>query len=66
LTAAHAFIARYDVNQDRADNQDVGGFDLPARAYHGRNVSHGLRFSETAVSNKHLNSTPMIASCQAS
>jgi hypothetical protein len=54
LNPAHAFIARYDVNQDRADNQGVGGFDLPARAYNGRNVSHSWRWAETAVINRNI------------
>jgi hypothetical protein len=49
LSPAHTFIARYDFNQDQASNQGVGGFDLPARAYQGRGVSHSLRFAETAV-----------------
>jgi hypothetical protein len=53
-TPVHAFIARYDVNRDRSDNQGVGGFDLPARAYNGRNVSQSLRFSGTSAINKNL------------
>jgi Carboxypeptidase regulatory-like domain/TonB dependent receptor-like, beta-barrel len=53
-TPVHAFIARYDVNRDRSDNQGVGGFDLPARAYNGRNASQSLRFSGTSVINKNM------------
>jgi hypothetical protein len=53
-TPVHAFIARFDVNRDRSDNQGVGGFDLPARAYNGRNVSQSLRFSGTSAINKNL------------
>ncbi|HKQ74940.1 MAG TPA: TonB-dependent receptor [Blastocatellia bacterium] len=53
-TPSHAFIARYDVNRDHSDNQGVGGFDLPSRAYDGRKVSRNLRFSGTSVINKNL------------
>jgi hypothetical protein len=53
-TPVHAFIARCDVNRDRSDNQGVGGFDLPARAYNGRNVSQSLRFSGMSAINKNL------------
>src|SRR5262245_13060185 len=53
-TPVHTFIARYDANRDRSDNQGVGGFDLPARAYDGRNVSQSLRFSGTSALNKNL------------
>src|SRR5262245_11623502 len=53
-TPAHAFIARYDVNRDRSDNQGVGGFDLPARAYDGRDLRQSLRFSGTSAINKNL------------
>jgi len=53
-TPVHTFIARYDINRDRSDNQGVGGFDLPSRAYDGRNVSQSLRFSGTSVINKNL------------
>src|SRR5262245_17465389 len=53
-TPVHSFVARYDVNRDRSDNQGAGGFDLPARAYDGRNVSQSLRFSGTSVINKNM------------
>jgi hypothetical protein len=53
-TPAHAFIARYDVNRDRSDNQGAGGFDLPARAYDRRNLSQNLRFSGTSAIDKNL------------
>src|SRR5262249_50933247 len=53
-TPVHSFIARYDINRDRSDNQGVGGFDLPSRAYDGRNVSQSLRFSGTSAINKNL------------
>src|SRR5262249_31247192 len=41
-----------DVNRDRQDNQGVGGFDLPSRAYDGRNISQSLRISVTSAINK--------------
>ena len=49
LNPGHAFLARYDFNQDQSSNQGVGGFDLPSRATNSRAVSHSLKFSETAV-----------------
>ena len=53
-TPVHSFVARYDVNRDRSDNQGAGGFDLPARAYDGRNVSQSLRFSGMSAINWNL------------
>lgn len=52
LTPAHTLVARYEFNSNRLDNQGVGGFDLPERAYQYKLSEHGFRFSDTAILNR--------------
>ncbi len=49
LNSTNVFVARYDFNSNRLDNQGIGGFDLPERAFNGKVTEHELRFTETAV-----------------
>lgn len=49
---SNTFIARFEANVNRMDNQGVGGFNLPDRAFDTRITSHGLRFTETAILSK--------------
>lgn len=50
-TPLHTLIARYDVNQDRADNQGVGGFNLPDRASSLEATEQSVRLSATSLIN---------------
>jgi len=54
INPVHTFVARYDSNRDELKGQNVGGFNLPARATDNDAVSHSLRFSETAIINKRI------------
>ncbi len=54
LNQFHTFIARYDFNEDRSNNQGAGGFNLPERASTSRAKSHALRFAETAIIGKSI------------
>lgn len=54
LSQSHTFIARYDFNEERSNNQGAGGFNLPERASNSRAVSHSLRFAETAIIGKSM------------
>lgn len=45
----HTLALRYDASANRLDNEGVGGFNLPERAYAVRQAEHNLRFSETAI-----------------
>lgn len=45
----HTLVLRYDASANRLDNEGVGGFNLPERAYNLRQSEHSLRFSATAI-----------------
>jgi Carboxypeptidase regulatory-like domain len=49
LNPANTFIARLDFNVNRLDNQGVGAFDLPERAFTSKIVELNLRLTETSA-----------------
>ena len=53
INANHTLIARYNFNRSRTEDQGVGGFNLPERAFDTVNTSHNIQLTETAI----LNST---------
>jgi hypothetical protein len=56
ISPAHTFLARYDLNDSRSGNQDVGGLNLPERASDQKLSEQSVRFSlTTIVSKKMLN-----------
>lgn len=53
LTKNHTLTARYSLARDTNDNQGVGGFSLPSRAYQVRGSEDTWQFAETGVLNLH-------------
>ena len=51
LTANHTLSARYTFARDASDNQGVGGFSLPERAYNVRDSEDTFQVIETGVLN---------------
>ena len=47
----HTLIIRYNFNRFRSDNQGLGGFTLPERAYESVNTNQNLQITETAILN---------------
>ena len=54
----NTLVARYSFNRNTTENQGVGDFSLPSRAYATTNTQHEIRLTETAVINaKTVNET---------
>src|SRR5829696_7343538 len=51
INASNTLIVRYNYNRLRWQNQGLGGFTLPERAYNSLNVSQNLQVTETAILN---------------
>jgi hypothetical protein len=49
LRAGHALTFSHSYGSERADNNGVGGFDLPEQAYRQRGWSHNFQVQDTAV-----------------
>ncbi|HEU4769786.1 MAG TPA: TonB-dependent receptor [Pyrinomonadaceae bacterium] len=47
----HTLIARYNFNRFSYENQGVGGFSLPERAYDTVSTNHTIQLTETAILN---------------
>ncbi|HEU0185730.1 MAG TPA: TonB-dependent receptor [Blastocatellia bacterium] len=54
LTPTHTSRAEYQRNATRRDNNGVGGFDLPTRAYTTDSAEHVLRFADSGPVGKKL------------
>ena len=52
ISAAQTFVARYDLNDSRSRNQDVGGLNLPERATDQEQSEQSARFSLTSIIGK--------------
>ncbi len=51
INSRNTLIARYNYNRNRTENQGVGGFSLPSRAYDNVNTNQNIQLTETAVIN---------------
>lgn len=47
----HTLVVRYNYSQSNLENNGVGGFSLPQRAYDSRFRSHNIQATETAIIN---------------
>ncbi|MEP6901714.1 MAG: carboxypeptidase regulatory-like domain-containing protein [Actinomycetota bacterium] len=58
INSKNTLVARYSFTRSTSDNQGIGDFSLPSRAYATTNTSHEFRLTETAVLNaKTVNET---------
>ncbi|HZS43742.1 MAG TPA: hypothetical protein VFC63_01455, partial [Blastocatellia bacterium] len=46
---SNTFTARYDFNENRLQNQGIGGFSLSDHGFNTNTLEHALRFSDTTV-----------------
>ena len=53
LTSKHTIGMQYRYNKNEADNQGIGTFDLPERAFSRTSREDTLRFSLTTILNEH-------------
>ena len=51
LNTNNTLVARYSFNRSTRENQGIGGFSLPTRAYGSENSEHELRLTETMIVN---------------
>ncbi|HZI46483.1 MAG TPA: carboxypeptidase-like regulatory domain-containing protein, partial [Pyrinomonadaceae bacterium] len=51
INSRNTLIARYNYSHNSTDNQGIGGFSLPSRAYDNVNSNQTLQLTETAVIN---------------
>jgi Carboxypeptidase regulatory-like domain/TonB dependent receptor-like, beta-barrel len=51
LNSNNTLIVRYEYNRTRRDNNGVGGFSLPERAYDSSSTGQSIQITETAVLN---------------
>jgi hypothetical protein len=49
INPANTFSTRYDFNENRLENQGIGGFNLADRGFNINTVEHTFRFIETRV-----------------
>lgn len=54
INASNTLILRYSFLRTSAQNQGVGGFSLPERAYDTSNTQHTFQITETAVINQSI------------
>ncbi|HWS53989.1 MAG TPA: carboxypeptidase regulatory-like domain-containing protein, partial [Pyrinomonadaceae bacterium] len=52
LNPTNTLVARYTFETNRREDEGVGGFDLPERAFDMENTQHTLQLTETAVINQ--------------
>ena len=54
----NTLVARYDFSRNTSENQGIGGFSLPDRAFDSSNVNHEIRLTESMIINpKTVNET---------
>ena len=53
LSKNHTLTARFGFQRDTRDNQGVGGFSLPSRAYSSKGAEDTFQLAETGVLNLH-------------
>lgn len=54
----NTLVARYSYEQNTRENQGIGGFSLPTRAYNSESTGHEIRLTETMIINpKTVNET---------
>ncbi len=51
INTNHTLVARYNFNRFSFENQGVGGFSLPERAFDTVSTNHTLQLTETAIIN---------------
>ncbi|HSL55734.1 MAG TPA: carboxypeptidase-like regulatory domain-containing protein, partial [Pyrinomonadaceae bacterium] len=51
INASNTLIVRYNYNRNRVENQGLGGFNLPERAYDTLSVNQNIQLTETAILN---------------
>ncbi|HET6976994.1 MAG TPA: carboxypeptidase regulatory-like domain-containing protein [Pyrinomonadaceae bacterium] len=51
INPSNTLIVRYNYNRFRADNQGLGGFTLPERAFNTLSVNQNVQVTETAILN---------------
>ena len=47
----NTLVARYNYNRFRAENQGIGGFNLPERGFNLLTINHTVQLTETAILN---------------
>ncbi len=51
INANNTLIVRYNYNRSLTENQGLGGFNLPERAYNSLSVNQNVQLTETAILN---------------
>lgn len=51
INSFHTLVGRYTYSHSNLENNGVGGFSLPQRAYDSRFTSHNVQLTETAIIN---------------
>jgi len=51
INAGNTLIVRYNYNRTRVENQGIGGFTLPERAYDTLSTNQNVQLTETAILN---------------
>ena len=51
INANNTLIVRYNYNRSRTENQGLGGFNLPERAYNSLSINQNVQLTETAILN---------------
>jgi len=51
INAGNTLIVRYNYNRTRVENQGIGGFTLPERAYDTLSINQNIQLTETAILN---------------
>jgi hypothetical protein len=51
INASNTLIVRYNYNRFRVENQGIGGFNLPERAYNTLSKNQNIQLTETAILN---------------
>src|SRR5215813_6421402 len=51
INSRNTLIARHNYNHNRTENQGIGGFSLPSRAYDNVNSNQNIQLTETSVIN---------------
>ena len=54
INANNTLILRYSFLRTSAENQGIGGFSLPERAYNTSNTQHTFQITETAIINQSI------------
>lgn len=54
ITPMSTLVVRYDYNSNRLNNEGVGGFNLPDRAFNDDFSEHSLRLTGTSVLNRSM------------